>query len=156
MPDIPSKFLQNNLTRKTTACTGAAENPGHLQILSCDIPSSCNILSANICITYRCIATPSDLGFYLSKSLKRSSMSHDAVGLSTRVYDSLFMRNCGLRPNLALLLDISFQSLGDLDFGVSKSFKVECDGAVGLAIYDFLLVFKCDSLDFLYHTYSHI
>ncbi len=52
-----------------------------------------------------------------------------------------------MRPKTTLavtapLRDISLQNLGDLDFGLSRSLQVKFKGAVGLPIYDFLLVSK--------------
>ncbi len=34
------------------------------------------------------------------------------------------------------------QNLGDLDFNLSMSFKVKCDGAIGLPIYGILIMFN--------------
>ncbi len=50
------------------------------------------------------------------------------------------MFNSNIGPNLAPLRDISLQNLGDLDFDLSRSLKVRSNGAVGLPIYDFLLM----------------
>ncbi len=33
----------------------------------------------------------------------------------------------------------SLQSLSDLDFDLSRSPKIKCDGSIGLPVYDFLL-----------------
>ena len=41
---------------------------------------------------------------------------------------------------MALLRDIKLQNLGDLEFDLSRSLKVKSNGAVGLPIYEFLLV----------------
>ncbi len=41
---------------------------------------------------------------------------------------------------MALLRDISFQNMCDLDFDLSRSLKVKCNGALRLSIYEFLLV----------------
>ncbi len=44
---------------------------------------------------------------------------------------------------MALLGVITVQNLGDLEFDLSRSLKVRSNGAVGLRIYNFLLV--CNS-----------
>ncbi len=36
------------------------------------------------------------------------------------------------------------QNLSDLDFDLSMSLKVNCDGVIGLPIYGFLLRFNCN------------
>ncbi len=46
--------------------------------------------------------------------------------------------------------DKRLQNLGDLEFVISRSFKVKFNGAVGLRIYDFILV--CNSY---YMSKSH-
>ncbi len=56
--------------------------------------------------------------------------------------DSLLMVNSNLWPNSAPLRDERLQNLGELDFDLSRSPKVKCDGAFGLPIYGFLLIFN--------------
>ncbi len=41
---------------------------------------------------------------------------------------------------MLLLRDIRLQNVGDLEFDLSTSLNVKFNGAVGLPIYDFLLV----------------
>ena len=43
-------------------------------------------------------------------------------------------------PNMAPLRGVRLQNLGDLEFDFSRSLKVKSNGAVGLPMYDFLLV----------------
>ncbi len=50
------------------------------------------------------------------------------------------MLKTNIGPNYAPLWDIRLWNLGGLDFDLSRSFKVKSNGAVGLLIYDFLLV----------------
>ena len=38
--------------------------------------------------------------------------------------------------------DTSLENLGDLDFDLSRSLKVKSNGAIGLPIYGFLLMFN--------------
>ncbi len=52
----------------------------------------------------------------------------------------MFSSNIG--PNYAPLLDRSLRNLSDLDFHLSRSLKIECDGVIGLPIYSFLLMFN--------------
>ena len=77
-----------------------------------------------------------DLYFDLLRSLKVKCDS--AIGLP--IYGFLLMVNRNIRPNTALLRDISVQNLGDFDFELSISLKVKSNGAGGLPIYDFLLL----------------
>ncbi len=37
------------------------------------------------------------------------------------------------------------RDLSDVDFNLSRSLKVKCDGAIGLPICDLLLVFNCNT-----------
>ncbi len=41
----------------------------------------------------------------------------------------------------SILYEIKHRNLGDLDFDLSRSLKVKCEGAIGLPIYGFLLMF---------------
>ncbi len=50
------------------------------------------------------------------------------------------MLNSNIGPNSAALRDIRLQNIDDLDFDLSRSLKVKCDGAIGLPIYGFLLM----------------
>ncbi len=52
------------------------------------------------------------------------------------------MFNSNIRPNWAPLRDISLRNLCDLDFDLPRSLKVKCDGAIGLPMYDILLMFN--------------
>ena len=52
------------------------------------------------------------------------------------------MVNSNLGPNYSPLRGIRFLNLSDLEFDLSRSLKVICHGAIGLAIYDFLLMFN--------------
>ncbi len=52
------------------------------------------------------------------------------------------MFNSNMGPNYAPLRDIRLQNVGDVDFYPSRSLKVKCDGAIGLTIYGFLLMFN--------------
>ncbi len=46
-----------------------------------------------------------------------------------------------LQTNSAVLQDISLSNLCDLDFDLSRSLKVKCDGVIGLSLYGFLLIY---------------
>ena len=50
------------------------------------------------------------------------------------------MLNSNIGPNWVPLRDIRLRNLCDLDFDLSMSFKVKNDGAIGVAIYGFLLM----------------
>ena len=50
------------------------------------------------------------------------------------------MVNSNIWPKLAALRDIRLQNLGDIDFDLSRSLKVKCDGVIGLVIYASLLM----------------
>ena len=50
------------------------------------------------------------------------------------------MVKSNIGPNLASLRDIRLRHLCDLEFDLSRSLKVKSSGAVGLSIYDFLLI----------------
>ncbi len=50
------------------------------------------------------------------------------------------MFNSNIWPNSAPLQDIRLQNLSDLEFDLSRSFKVECDDVIGLVIHGFLLI----------------
>ncbi len=52
------------------------------------------------------------------------------------------MVNSNIWPNSAPLWDIRLCNLSDLDFDLSRSLKVKCEGANGLPIYGFLLMFN--------------
>ena len=62
------------------------------------------------------------------------------------IYGFLFTFNSNIWPNLAPLQDIRLRNLSDfdfdsdLDFDFSRSLKAKSNGAVGLPIYDILLV----------------
>ena len=57
------------------------------------------------------------------------------------------MFNGNIWSNSAPLRNIRLQNLSDLDFDISRSLKVKCDGAIGLSIYGFLwIVTACLSL----------
>ncbi len=52
------------------------------------------------------------------------------------------MFNGNIWPNSAApLQETKLQNLRDLDFDLSRSFKVKCDGVIGLSIYGFLLIY---------------
>ncbi len=55
------------------------------------------------------------------------------------VSDLMFNSNIGPR---APLRDISLRNMCDLEFNLSRSLKVKCDGAIGLPIYCFLSKFN--------------
>ncbi len=46
----------------------------------------------------------------------------------------------GLTRLLCKIYPVGLQNLGDLEFDLSRSLKVNSNGAVGLPIYDFLLL----------------
>ena len=48
------------------------------------------------------------------------------------------MCNGNICPNSVPLQDIRFRNVSDLDFDISRSFKVKCDDVIGLSIYGFL------------------
>ncbi len=50
------------------------------------------------------------------------------------------MFNGNIGPNSAALRDIRLRNFGDLDFDLSRSLKVKCNGAIELPIYGFLLM----------------
>ena len=50
------------------------------------------------------------------------------------------MFNSNRGPDVAPLRDIQLQNLSDIDFDLSRSLKVICDGAIGLPNYGFLLL----------------
>ena len=50
------------------------------------------------------------------------------------------MFNSNIGPNWAPLRNWRLHNLGDLDFDLSRSLKVRSNGAIGLAIYGFLLM----------------
>ncbi len=50
------------------------------------------------------------------------------------------MFNSNIGPSYFSLQDTRLQNLGDLEFDLSRSLKVKSNGAIGLSIYDFLLV----------------
>ncbi len=50
------------------------------------------------------------------------------------------MFNINIGPNRDLLRHICFHNLGDLEFDLSRSLKIKCDGAIGLPTYGFLLM----------------
>ena len=88
-----------------------------------------------------------DLDFDLSRSLKVKCKS--AIGLL--IYGFLLMVNSNLWPNSAPLRDTRLWSVGDLDFDLkladldfylSRSLKVKCEGVIGLPICGFLLMFN--------------
>ncbi len=56
-----------------------------------------------------------------------------ATGLP--IYRFLLMFASKIGPNYAPLRDIRLLNLGYLDFDLSRSFKVKCEGAMGLPIY---------------------
>ena len=51
------------------------------------------------------------------------------------------MFNSNLWYNSAPLQDIRLRNLSDLDFDLSGSLKVKCDGVIGLFMYGFLLIY---------------
>ncbi len=55
-------------------------------------------------------------------------------------YGFLMMVNINLWPNSAPLRDKMLQNPDDFD--LSRSLKVKCDGAIGLPIHGFLLMFN--------------
>ncbi len=75
----------------------------------------------------------SDIDFDISRSLKAKFDS--AIGFPIHVYGFLLMFNINIGPNKAPLLDISLQNLGDLEFDLSRSLKVESNGAIGAPLY---------------------
>ena len=54
----------------------------------------------------------------------------------------LLLFNSNIWLNSTFLNDIRLQSLSDIGFDLSRSLKAICDGAFGLTICDFLLVFN--------------
>ena len=76
----------------------------------------------------------SDLDIDLLRSL-RSNV--------TGAIDSPYMLSCNsnIWSNSAPLQDIRFRNMIDLDFDLSRSLKVKCDGVIGPYIYGFLLMY---------------
>ncbi len=52
------------------------------------------------------------------------------------------MFNTNIGHSYAPLRDTRLQNLGDLDFNLSRPLEVKCEGAIGLPIYGFLLIFN--------------
>ena len=50
------------------------------------------------------------------------------------------MCNSNIGPNKARLRDIRLRNFGDLEFDLSRSHKVKCEGAIELPIYGFLFM----------------
>ena len=50
------------------------------------------------------------------------------------------MFNSNIRPNSAPLQDNRVGNLSDLEFDLSRSRKIKCDGVIGLSIYGFLFI----------------
>ena len=61
------------------------------------------------------------------------------------------MVNSNIGPNSAPLRDIRLWNLSDLDFDLSRSLKVKSNGAVGLSIYEFLLMFNSNQISISHH-----
>ncbi len=57
------------------------------------------------------------------------------------MYDFLLV-NRKICHNSDASRDVRLLNLNDLDFNLSVSHKVKCDGAIGLPIYDLLLMFN--------------
>ncbi len=51
------------------------------------------------------------------------------------------MFNSNVWPNSASLQYTKLRNLSDLNFDLSRSLKVKCDGIIGLPIYSFLLIY---------------
>ncbi len=52
------------------------------------------------------------------------------------------MFNSNIGPKQAPLRDIRLRNPSDLDFDLSRSLKVKCDSAIGIPMYDLLLMFN--------------
>ncbi len=57
-----------------------------------------------------------------------------------------FNNNIYIVPNSAALQDIRHGNLSDLESDLSSSLKVKCDGAIGLFIYDSLLMYNLSNI----------
>lgn len=47
------------------------------------------------------------------------------------------------------MYNVSLHNVGDLDFDLSRSLKVKCDAAVGLPIYDLVLMSNGNNMTYL-------
>ncbi len=68
------------------------------------------------------------------------SRSNVIVSLDSPYMVCLLMFNSNICPNSAPLQDIRLKYLSDLDFDLSMSLKVECDGIIGFSVYGFLFI----------------
>ena len=76
----------------------------------------------------------------MSLTFQGNSRSNVMVSLDCPYMVFLLMFNSNIGPNMAPLRDISLQNMSDLEFNLSRSLKVKCNGAVRLSIFDFLLL----------------
>ncbi len=58
------------------------------------------------------------------------TIKYDSV-IGLPIYAFLLMFNRNIWPNSAPLQDVMLRNLSDLDFDLSRSLKVECDGIIG-------------------------
>ncbi len=80
----------------------------------------------------------SDLEFDFSRSLKVKCDS--VIGLPIYAFLLMFNTNSNIWLSSAPLQDIRLWNLSDLQFHLSRSLKVECDGVIGFSIYSVLFI----------------
>ncbi len=76
----------------------------------------------------------------LTLNFQGHSRSIGMVPLNSPYVGSYWWLISNIGPNFTPLWLIRLRNLSDLDFDLSRSFKVKCHGVIGLAIYVFLLM----------------